>query len=248
MGPWAGRSQRHDKLLELIEPPLAVVDFTDSTCWLQSSCSRMWRQAVPSVLDEARASRRSSSVAVDGLAAFGRWPLRSRAWHDPQATREVTASDKWGMTAHSSGATLVAHLNASRARCESAICAATTASPTCLSAQTAARVCSGSCSTDMARKGVASQRFIPQPTLAAERLHLRKLDAATDQGRVVECNAQALASDVHAAARCDFELHDLWYQDLVIFVGVITLDHVARGSSFALVVLHARTRDKARST
>ena len=114
--------------------------------------------------------------------------------------------------AHSSGATFVAHLNASRAaswlsaqlqRHRQRICQSITCLP---------RIVQHRC---RAQRGGESTLHA-QPTLGAERLHLRKLDAAADQGRVVECNAQALASDVHTAARRDFELHDLWYQDLVI--------------------------------
>lgn len=161
MGPWAGRSQRHDKLLELIEPPLAAVDFTDSICWLQSSCSRTWRQAVPSVLDEARVARAGGHPRWEWmvLRRSGDGHYAAVAWHDPQATREVTASDKWGLMAHSSGATFVAHLNASRALRVGYLRSYNGIANVSVRAEPASRACHGSCSTGVGHNGVASQRF-----------------------------------------------------------------------------------------
>ena len=109
-----GGMPRHERLLELVEPALTLVDFTNNACWMNLNCSRTMRLAVPNLLGDAGAA----------LAGEPRWEwtmLRrsadghyiETAWRE--APKPAQAADKWGFMARTSGAAFVAHLNASRA-------------------------------------------------------------------------------------------------------------------------------------
>jgi hypothetical protein len=111
-----GGTSLFEKLLDILEPPLTHVDFTDNKCWMDSRCSHTWRRLFPRLLDSAKGE------AAPAAEPRWEWTMLRRsadghyietAWRE--APKPAQAADKWGFMARTSGAAFVAHLNASRA-------------------------------------------------------------------------------------------------------------------------------------
>jgi hypothetical protein len=109
-----GGSRSHERLIELVEPALTLVDFTNNACWMNLNCSRTMRLAVPNLLgdaEEAPAAEPRWEWTMLRRSADGHYI--ETAWRE--APKPAQAADKWGFMARTSGAAFVAHLNASRA-------------------------------------------------------------------------------------------------------------------------------------
>jgi hypothetical protein len=110
-----GGTSHFEKLLDILEPPLTHVDFTDNKCWMDSRCSLTWRRLFPRLLDSAKGEAAPAAEprwewTMLRKSAQGRY--EETAWHN--APRLAQAADKWGFMARVTGATFATQLNISR--------------------------------------------------------------------------------------------------------------------------------------